>query len=75
MGYLDGSTNGSANVGSSSSGPANFSSLLLQANSLNRGNGNGDSDLPQIRYGLDEIERLSDNLGGKSKRSKGTIEG
>lgn len=65
---------GPAAASSSSTAPANLSSLLLHANSLTKGS-NGDSELPQIRYGLDEIERLSDNLGHKAKRGRALIEG
>jgi len=45
---------------------ATLSSLLAQANSLNTNE--RDSELPQIRFGLDEIERMSENVVGKGKQ-------
>ena len=66
---------GTSSFGASSSQrPAgnNLSTLLLQANGLSR---NVESELPQLRYGLDEIERLSENIAGKSKRGKQSADG
>lgn len=45
-----------------------FSSLLAQANSLNHVERN--SELPQIRFGIDEIERMSGAVAGKGKGRK-----
>jgi len=47
-----------------------FSSLLAQANSLNRAD--LDPELPQIKYGIDEIERMSENMAGRGKRGRQT---
>jgi nuclear pore complex protein Nup93 len=43
-----------------------LSSLLAQANSLNHVE--RDTELPQIRFGIDEIERMSGAVAGKGKR-------
>lgn len=43
-----------------------LSSLLAQANSLNQAE--HDAELPQIRLGIDEIERMSENVGGRGKK-------
>ncbi|WVQ85347.1 hypothetical protein IAT38_007512 [Cryptococcus sp. DSM 104549] len=46
-----------------------LSSLLAQANSLNKAD--YDSELPQIRFGIDDIERMSEAVAGRGKRTKG----
>ncbi|ODN84353.1 hypothetical protein L202_00321 [Cryptococcus amylolentus CBS 6039] len=46
-----------------------LSSLLAQANSLNEAD--HDSELPQIRFGIDDIERMSEAVAGRGKRAKG----
>ncbi|WWC58422.1 uncharacterized protein I303_100962 [Kwoniella dejecticola CBS 10117] len=50
--------------------PANttLSSLLAQANSLNEVE--YDSELPQIRFGIDDIERMSESVAGRGKKGK-----
>ncbi|KJE04129.1 nuclear pore complex protein Nup93 [Cryptococcus gattii NT-10] len=45
-----------------------LSSLLAQANSLNEAD--YDSELPQIRFGIDDIERMSEVVAGRGKRVK-----
>ncbi|EIW72690.1 hypothetical protein TREMEDRAFT_70789 [Tremella mesenterica DSM 1558] len=45
-----------------------LSSLLAQANSLN--DTDMDTELPQIRLGLDEIERMSESVAGRGKKVK-----
>lgn len=45
-----------------------LTSLLAQANSLN--DVDHDPELPQIRFGIDEIERMSEAVAGRGKRSK-----
>ncbi|WVQ97122.1 hypothetical protein IAU59_004232 [Kwoniella sp. CBS 9459] len=45
-----------------------LSSLLAQANSLNEVE--YDSELPQIRFGIDDIERMSEAVAGRGKRTK-----
>nr|XP_031861265.1 uncharacterized protein CI109_003235 [Kwoniella shandongensis]KAA5528337.1 hypothetical protein CI109_003235 [Kwoniella shandongensis] len=45
-----------------------LSSLLAQANSLNEVD--YDSELPQIRFGIDDIERMSESVAGRGKRGK-----
>nr|KIR87295.1 nuclear pore complex protein Nup93 [Cryptococcus tetragattii IND107] len=45
-----------------------LSSLLAQANSLNEAD--YDSELPQIRFGIDDIERMSEVVAGRGKRIK-----
>ena len=45
-----------------------LSSLLAQANSLNEVD--YDSELPQIRFGIDDIERMSEAVAGRGKRAK-----
>ncbi|BEJ15888.1 hypothetical protein CspHIS471_0504930 [Cutaneotrichosporon sp. HIS471] len=50
---------------------ATLSSILAKANSLN--NVDYDPELPQIRFNIDEIERMSEAAAGKGKRSKATI--
>ncbi len=65
----------------SSSNPINkpvtvtsLSNLLAQANNLN--NQDHDPELPQIRFGIDEIERMSEVVAGRGKRIKaGRAEG
>lgn len=52
---------------------SSLSSLLAQANSLNHVG--RDSELPQIRFGIDEIERMSGVVGGKGKRKGDRGEG
>ncbi|WWC66561.1 uncharacterized protein I206_100464 [Kwoniella pini CBS 10737] len=54
----------------SSRPPANttLSSLLAQANSLNEVE--YDSELPQIRFGIDDIERMSETVAGRGKKGK-----
>ncbi|WWC86091.1 uncharacterized protein L201_000962 [Kwoniella dendrophila CBS 6074] len=54
----------------SSRPPANttLSSLLAQANSLNEVD--YDSELPQIRFGIDDIERMSEAAAGRGKKGK-----
>lgn len=60
--------------GSSYGGPARppasstLSSLLAKAQSLN--DVDHDPELPQIRFGIDEIERMSEVVAGKGKRAK-----
>jgi nuclear pore complex protein Nup93 len=49
---------------------ATLSSILAKANSLN--NVDYDPELPQIRFNIDEIERMSEVAAGKGKRSKAT---
>nr|ODN86462.1 nuclear pore complex protein Nup93 [Cryptococcus depauperatus CBS 7841] len=46
-----------------------LSSLLAKANSLHETD--YDSELPQIRFGIDDIERMSETIAGKGKRIKG----
>lgn len=60
----------SSQYGAPSRPPATttLSSLLAKANSLN--NVDHDPELPQIRFGIDEIERMSEAAAGKGKRSK-----
>ncbi|WVQ62366.1 uncharacterized protein L199_000506 [Kwoniella botswanensis] len=50
--------------------PANttLSSLLAQANSLNEVD--YDSELPQIRFGIDDIERMSEAVAGRGKKGR-----
>ncbi|ORY20676.1 Nup93/Nic96-domain-containing protein [Naematelia encephala] len=43
-----------------------LTSLLAQANSLNHVD--QDTELPQLRYGIEEIERMSESVAGKGKR-------
>ncbi len=43
-----------------------LSSLLAQANSLNHAE--RDPELPQIRFGIEEIERMSEAVAGRGKR-------
>lgn len=52
------------------SASSTLSSLLAQANSLN--NAERDPELPQIRLGIDEIERMSEAVAGRGKRGKST---
>lgn len=49
---------------------ATLSSILAKANSLNTVD--YDPELPQIRFNIDEIERMSEVAAGKGKRSKAT---
>lgn len=49
-------------------GGSSFSSLVAQANSLS--NVDHDPELPQIRFGIDEIERMSEVAASRGKRSK-----
>ncbi|GMK55571.1 hypothetical protein CspeluHIS016_0206270 [Cutaneotrichosporon spelunceum] len=49
---------------------ATLSSILAKANSLN--NVDYDPELPQIRFNIDDIERMSEVAAGKGKRSKAT---
>ena len=68
-------SNGFSTLGASSSQrptsaaapTSNLNTLLLQANSLSR---NNNSDLPQLRYGIEEIERLSEGPAGRAKRTR-----
>ncbi|KAK4687416.1 nuclear pore complex protein Nup93, partial [Tremellales sp. Uapishka_1] len=53
--------------------PTSLSSLLVQANSLNEID--HDPELPQIRFGIDEIERMSEVVAGKGRKGKGGIRG
>jgi nuclear pore complex protein Nup93 len=72
---IDMASNGFSTFGASSSQrhnpvaapPSNLNTLLLQANSLSR---NNNSDLPQLRYGIEEIERLSEGPAGRAKRTR-----
>ena len=59
---------GSANVKIPAS--STLSALLAQANSLN--NAERDPELPQIRLGMDEIERMSEAVAGRGKKGKST---
>lgn len=45
-----------------------LSSLLAKANALNEAD--HDPELPQIRFGMDEIERMSEVVAGRGKRAK-----
>jgi nuclear pore complex protein Nup93 len=45
-----------------------LNSLLAQAQSLNRAE--LDAELPQIRFGIDEIERMSEAVAGRGKGRK-----
>ena len=47
-----------------------LSSLLAQANNLN--NAERDPELPQIRFGIDEIERMSEAVAGRGKKGRPT---
>ncbi|WRT63978.1 uncharacterized protein IL334_000905 [Kwoniella shivajii] len=65
------STRSSGLAGSTSARPpatSTLSSLLAQANSLNEVD--YDSELPQIRFGIDDIERMSEAVAGRGKKSK-----
>lgn len=57
--------NGSAKPPTSST----LSALLAQANTLN--DIDHDPELPQIRFGMEEIERMSEAVAGRGKRGKG----
>ena len=64
--YRDGlssSSNAEKRLGSST-----LSSLLAQANSLNHAE--RDPELPQIRFGIDEIERMSKAVAGRGKKGR-----
>ncbi|KAL7423797.1 nuclear pore complex subunit [Cryptotrichosporon argae] len=47
--------------------PSTLSSLLAKANSLNT---DVDPELPAIRLGIDEIERMSEAVAGRGRRAK-----
>jgi nuclear pore complex protein Nup93 len=49
-----------------------LTSLLAQANSLSHAaDARGyDAELPQIRFGMDEIERMSESVAGRGKGKK-----
>lgn len=47
-----------------------LTSLLARANALN--DVDYDPELPQIRFGIDEIERMSEHAANKGKRVRGT---
>lgn len=55
-----------------SSTPTNFTGLLARSEALGANNSNQDSgnssELPQIHYGIGEIERQSEMVAGKGKR-------
>ena len=69
----NGRQNGHAPTASTSTrpppAPINFTSLLAQANSLNDAGG-GDGELPQIRFGLSEIEQMSEAVAGRNRKGK-----
>ena len=52
--------------------PTNFTGLLARSEALGANNSNQDSgnssELPQIHYGIGEIERQSEMVAGKGKR-------
>jgi len=50
-----------------------LSSLLAKANALN--DADHDPELPQIRFGIDEIERMSEQVAGRGKRAKTGADG
>ncbi|ORX34270.1 Nup93/Nic96-domain-containing protein [Kockovaella imperatae] len=53
---------------SKSAQPVNFTSLLAQANSLN--DAGASNELPQLRFGLGEIEQMSESVASRGKRGK-----
>ncbi|WVR05746.1 hypothetical protein IAU60_002771 [Kwoniella sp. DSM 27419] len=67
---MNGSTSRPLGGSTSARAPAatSLSSLLAQANSLNEVE--HDSELPQIRFGIDDIERMSEAVAGRGKRTK-----
>lgn len=60
--YQGGSTSARAPTSST------LSSLVAKANALN--DADHDPELPQIRFGIDEIERMSEQVAGRGKRTK-----
>lgn len=79
------STSNNSPFGASTSGQPRqnptsaFANILAQANSLSNNGGPAGgasasgmvSDLPQIRLGIDEIERMSEGVAGRGKGRKG----
>jgi hypothetical protein len=70
--YKSQSGNGFGSSTNRASTPTNFSGLLARSEALAANNSSQDvgshSELPQIHYGIGEIERQSEMVAGKGKR-------